>query len=115
MEWNSVLSTIVSNRPSVTGRIAREVSDVGHLERGCCQPLPGGLGLGQLDRGGRSIQPDGVVPQRRHVQRQRRLAAAGVEHVALDLALVDQRGNLRLRLAQTPRRSSRPELGASPR
>src|SRR5690242_1376173 len=46
------------------------------------------------------------------MQRQRRLAAAGIEHVALDLALLDQCRQLRLRLTETPRRpDTLPELG----
>ena len=45
------------------------------------------------------------------MQRQRGLAAAGVQHVALDLALVDKRGDLRLRLTQAPWRSTARELG----
>ena len=44
------------------------------------------------------------------MHRQRRLTAAGVEYVALDLALVDEGRDLRLRLAQTPRRPSAREL-----
>ena len=43
------------------------------------------------------------------------LAATGIEHVALDLALINQRRNLRLRLAQTPRRSATENSAASPR
>ncbi len=85
--------------------------DVGYLEGRFGQPLPGGLSRGQLDRRGRGIETNGVVPQSREVQRQRCLAAAGVEYVTGDLALVDERGDLRLRLAQAPRRPGARELG----
>ena len=50
------------------------------------------------------------MTQRRHVQRQCGLTATGVEHVTPDFALVDERRELRLRLTETPWRSTFPEL-----
>jgi hypothetical protein len=51
------------------------------------------------------------MPERGQVHRQRSLTAAGVEHVAGDFALIDQRRDLRLRFANAPRRpGARTEL-----
>ncbi len=53
--------------------------------------------------------PTVVKPRSARYRVDRRLAAAGVEHVAVELALLDQRRDLRLRFADAPRR-----LGAEP-
>ncbi len=58
----------------------------------------------------RKVQSDGGEAALREVQIDRRLAAADVEHVTVELALLDQRRDLRLRFADAPRR-----LGAEPK
>ena len=86
-----------------------ERADVGDLEAGVGQAPLGGLGLGELDGRRRKVQSDGGEAALREVQIDRRLAAADVEHVAVELALLDQRRDLRLRFTDAPRR-----LGAEP-
>ena len=49
-------------------------------------------------------KPDRGEPLFGQVQRDGGLAAAGVEHVAVELALLDQGGDLGLRFADAPRR-----------
>ena len=53
-------------------------------------PALGGLGLGQLDGGGRKVKSDGGVAPFREIQRDRGLTAADVEDFAVELALLDQ-------------------------
>ena len=92
--------------------VAAERTDIGDLETGVAEATLGGLSAGQLDGGGRKIQPDGGVTQFGQVQGHGGLAAADVENVAVELALLDQGGDLRLRFADAPwRLCSRAELG----
>ena len=72
--------------------VSGEGADVGDLEAGVGQSPLGGFGLGELDGRRRKVEADG------------RLAAADVEHIAVELARLDQRRELRLRLADAPRR-----------
>ena len=74
------------------------------------QPALGGFLAGELDGGLRLVEPDGGESLLGEVQGGRGLAAAGVEHVAVDLARVDERLDLRLRLADAPRRADALEL-----
>ena len=84
--------------------VAGEVADVGDVEGRVGQTALGGLRLGQLDGGRRLVEPDGGEALFGKVQRRGGLAAAGVEHVAVEPARLDQRRDLRLRLADAPRR-----------
>jgi hypothetical protein len=92
--------------------IAGERGDVGDLEGGAGQTPFGGLAPGQIDGGRRTVQSDRGVTALRQVQRHRGLAAPGVEDISVELALFDQRGDLRLRLTQAPRRPHpQPQFG----
>ena len=71
---------------------------------GVGQPALGGFLAGELDGGLRLVEPDGGEALLGEVQRRRGLTAAGVEHVAVELARVDERLDLGLRLADAPRR-----------
>ena len=95
-----------------SGVVAAECTDIGHVEGGGAEATLGGLGASQLDGGGRKIQTDRGETQLGQMQRHRRLATAHVENVAVELALLDQGGDLRLRFADAPRRlGSCPQLG----
>ena len=93
----------VDDRPE-PAVVAPEITDVGDLEGGVGQASLGRLLLGERDRSGRLIQPDRGEPTFGQVQRDGGLPAAGVEHVAVELALLDQCAELGLRLADAPRR-----------
>ena len=84
--------------------VSAECADVGDLEAGVGQAPLGGFGLGELDGGRRKVEADGGEAALREVQIDGRLAAADVEDVAVELALLDQRGDLRLRFTDAPRR-----------
>ena len=105
MEWNK-RGVDDGVEPAV---VSAERADVGDLEAGVGQAPLGGFGLGELDGRRRKVEPDGGEAALREIQVDRRLAAADVEHVAVELALLDQRRDLRLRFADAPRR-----LGAEP-
>ena len=79
-------------------------------KRGVGQTALGGFGAGELDGGRRLVEPDRGEAPLGEVQGRRGLAAAGVEHVAVELARLDQRRDLRLRLADAPRRPDALEL-----
>ena len=66
--------------------------------------------LGELDGGRRRVEPDGGEALLGELQRGRGLATARVEHVAVELARVDERLDLRLWLADAPRRTDALEL-----
>lgn len=84
--------------------VAGEVADVGDLEAGAGQAATGGLLTRQLDRGGRLVQAHRGEPALRQVQRDRGLATPGVQHVAVELAGLDEGRDLGLRFADAPRR-----------
>jgi len=99
----------VDDRPE-SAVIAGEIIDVGDLESRRRDPASGGFGAGQLDAGRCDIQAHGGVSTFGQIQRERGFPAAGVEHLAVDLARLDERGDLRLRLSDAPRRANPVEL-----
>src|SRR6185437_11703099 len=82
--------------------VSAECADVGDLEAGVGQTPLDGFGRGELDGGRRKVEADGGEATLREVKVDSRLAAPDVEDVAAELALLDERGDLRLRFTDTP-------------
>ena len=105
MEWNRVESTMVPNRPSYPVNALMSATS----KLALVKPRLAASALASSMAVGDRSSPTVVKPLLREIQVDRRLAAAGIEHVAVELALLDQRGDLRLRPTDAPRR-----LGAEP-
>ena len=85
--------------------IARERGDVGNLEGGVGQAPFFGLAPSRVNRGGGQVQPERAVSSRSQRQGDGRFPASHVEDVAVELALLDERRQLRLGRPDAPRRA----------